>query len=554
MSNKSVAPKSPRPLTVFGLLGTTLDGAGSNPARRHSAPGRWEKWRPTIDLCRHDDWLVNRLELLHDPKHQGLADLIAEDVLAVSPETQVVLHPIAFQNPWDFEEVYAGLHDFAARQRFDDGSDYAIHITTGTHTAQICWFLLAESRRIPAKLLQTGPPSRRDHRDGGVVPVGTLDVIDLDLQRYQKLAQRFGVERQLGSSMLAGGINTKSPRMATLIAELERVATASKAPLLLQGPTGVGKTHMARRIYELKRHKHQVRGPFVEVNCATLRGDLAMSTLFGHKKGSYTGALTDRSGMLKGADGGVLFLDEVGELSLDVQAMLLKAIEDKRFVPMGADQDVASDFQLVCGTHRDLAQQCSDGLFREDLLARIDMWRFELPALVDRREDMGDNLDVELHRCTQQQGMQITLQPAARAAFLAFAASPDARWPGNFREFGASVLRMATLAPSGRIDMDGVSHEIARLQRAWHRTPTTPTMVSAPRLPAMNMTTALDPFDDVQLSYVLQVCRQHRSLADAGRQLFAVSRLTKKSKNDTDRLRKYLQAHGIVAEDALATS
>ena len=121
-------------------------------------------------------------------------------------------------------------------------------------------------------------------------------------------------------------------------------------------PTGAGKSQLARQIYELKKQRQHPDGSFVTVNCATLTGDSVSSTLFGHIKGSYTGATQDRAGLLREADEGLLFLDEIGELGLDEQAMLLRAIEEKRFMPMGADQEVASDFQLIAGTNRDLSE------------------------------------------------------------------------------------------------------------------------------------------------------------------------------------------------------
>ena len=121
-----------------------------------------------------------------------------------------------------------------------------------------------------------------------------------------------------------------------MIEQIERVAIASRAPLLLTGPTGAGKSQLARRIFELKKARRQVAGEFVEVNCATLRGDGAMSALFGHVTGAFTGAVEDRPGLLRTADGGVLFLDEIGELGLDEQAMLLRALEEKTFLPVGA--------------------------------------------------------------------------------------------------------------------------------------------------------------------------------------------------------------------------
>ena len=138
----------------------------------------------------------------------------------------------------------------------------------------------------------------------------------------------------------------------------------------------------------MRQAAHRVSGRLVEVNCATLRGDGAMSTLFGHVKGAFTGAAKDRPGLLRSADKGVLFLDEIGELGLDEQAMLLRALEEGTFLPLGSDRSVTSDFQLLAGTNRDLAAAVRDGDFREDLLARIDLWSFELPSLADRLEDL----------------------------------------------------------------------------------------------------------------------------------------------------------------------
>lgn len=123
-----------------------------------------------------------------------------------------------------------------------------------------------------------------------------------------------------------------------MIEQIEKVAIKSRAPILLNGPTGAGKSFLARRIFELKQARHQFSGAFVEVNCATLRGDTAMSTLFGHVKGAFTGARESREGLLRSANGGMLFLDEIGELGADEQAMLLKAIEEKTFYPFGSDR------------------------------------------------------------------------------------------------------------------------------------------------------------------------------------------------------------------------
>ena len=120
-------------------------------------------------------------------------------------------------------------------------------------------------------------------------------------------------------------------------------------------------------------------GKLVVVNCATLRGDNAMSALFGHTKGSFTGASNSRSGLLKEAGQGLLFWGEIGELGLDEQVILLRAIEEKRFLPFGADTETSSDFQLIAGTNKDLKEMANKGTFRNDLITRINLWSYKLP-------------------------------------------------------------------------------------------------------------------------------------------------------------------------------
>lgn len=524
-----------KPTTVIGFLGSTLDAA-------KFGPSRWTKWRPSVGLCMHEDLRVDRFLLIHGTMHRRLAELVQEDIAAVSPETDVELHLIDFADAWDFEEVYGKLLDFARALPLDpDVEDYLVHITTGTHVAQICLFLLTEAHYLPGRLLQTQP-----RRGGGPDAAGRWNVIDLDLSRYDSIATRFASESAESSSFLKSGIETRNPAFNAMIDEIEQVASRTRAPILLMGPTGAGKSQLARRIFELKKLKRQVSGAFVEVNCATLRGDSAMSALFGHRKGAFTGAAADRAGLLRSADGGMLFLDEIGELGLDEQAMILRAIEDKRFLPVGADREAASDFQLVAGTNRDLARCVEEGTFREDLFARLNLWTFTLPGLADRREDIAPNLDYELDRHAEREGERVTFNKEARDQYLAFAVSPVARWTGNFRDLAASVTRMATFSPKGRIDTAVVAAELARLQRLWSVTDRTADGLDA-LLDAAALA-RLDPFDRVQLAHVVETCRASRSLSDAGRKLFAASRTKRSSTNDADRLRKYLARFDLAWE------
>ncbi|WP_312949842.1 RNA repair transcriptional activator RtcR [Agrobacterium sp.] len=525
---------------AISILGTTLDmGARQD---------RWSRWRPNVALTQQPGMFFDRVELIHDTQFGRLAETIIGDIETVSPATQVRQNIINLTDPWDFSEVYTKLRDFARTYDFDpDTEDYLVNITTGTHVAQICWFLLTEARIIPARLLQLSPPRDRELQGDYA---GKHTVIDLDLSRYDEIATRFASEREEATSFLKSGISTRNAAFNRMIDEIEQVGMRSVAPLLLTGPTGAGKSQLAKRIYELKKAERKVTGPFVEVNCATLRGDQAMSALFGHVKGAFTGASGERAGLLKSADKGVLFLDEIGELGLDEQAMCLRAIEEKRFLPVGADKETSADFQLLAGTNRDLREEVQKGRFREDLFARLNIWTFQLPALCERKEDIEPNLDFELRRFLEKEGHNVTFNKEARERYLTFATSQEAAWSANFRDLSASVTRMATLAPQGRITVEVVRHEAERLKAAWGGAPSgrAADQILVDVL-GQEAVAALDLFDVAQLTTVLRTCCEHVTASAAGRALFANSRLEKKSSNDADRLSKYLARFGLKFDD-----
>jgi transcriptional regulatory protein RtcR len=515
---------------VIGLLGSVLDSGFHQE--------RWQKWRPTISLCKHAELPIDRFELIYDPKFKDLAGLILADIPRVCPATAAHGTPQTLRDPWDFEEVYAALHDFARNYEFNpDTEDYLIHITTGTHVQQICLFLLTESRHFPARLVQTSPADAK--RRG---PEGKFAIIDLDLSKYDRLASRFGKEQTEARSFLKSGIATRNERFNQLIEQIEHVAIHAKEPILLTGPTGAGKSQLARRIYELKKSRHQIGGDFVEVNCATLRGDGAMSALFGHIKGAFTGALKDRPGLLRAANDGLLFLDEIGELGLDEQAMLLRALEDKRFLPFGGDREVSSNFQLIAGTNRDLPLAVREGRFREDLLARTNLWTFSLPGLCQRAEDIEPNLDYELEQFARKNSQRVTLSKEVREDFLNFAQSSSAKWSANFRDLNACITRMATLSSGGRVTAAILSDEIERLKKSWSAPSADDDDHAAVLSTVLNEKALekLDLFDQAQLAFVIQICRESSTLSDAGRKLFAATRENRKTANDADRLRKYL--------------
>jgi transcriptional regulatory protein RtcR len=521
---------------AISILGTVLD-------RRGKRQNRWNKWRPTVSICQQDDLVIDRLELIFDNHSLSLAEQVKDDIAQSSPETEVIFHKVNYSDPWDFEDVYSQLLDFSRDYNFKpDKEDYLIHITTGTHVAQICLYLLTESGYLPGRLMQTSPSKGENKAKGN------YQIIDLDLSRYDQIASRFQKEHKEGTSHLKNGIETRNTKFNKMIEQLEKVSIRSDEPILITGPTGAGKSKLAERIYQLRKQRAKLSGKLITVNCATLRGENAMSALFGHKKGAFTGAASDRAGLLMEANKGLLFLDEIGELGQDEQAMLLSAIENKRFMPFGSDKEVNSDFQLIVGTNRDLIEQSQQGKFREDLLARIDLWTYRLPALKERLEDFEVNLDYELEKFSNKIGHVVNFNKAARSQYLIFAKSAEASWSANFRDLNASITRMSTLADSGRITEDLVSEEVIRLKQKWevidNHNPThlLRSLVSAEILDE------LDYYDQLNLINILNVCRSSQSMAEAGRKLFNKSREHKKSTNDSHRVKQLLSKFDITFE------
>ncbi len=222
------------------------------------------------------------------------------------------------------------------------------------------------------------------------------------------------------------GQTTRLRQIARMAEKLGR----SRWPVLLLGETGTGKEVIARAI-----HSGNPVGPFVTVDCSSLVGPLMESELFGHVKGAFTGAATSKLGLLEAANGGTAFLDEIGELPLDLQAKLLRVLQEKEFRPVGSLQQRKSDFRIIAATNRDLAKEVEKGTFRRDLFYRLNVVTLRLPALRDRKEDLGVLIAHFLTRHGQNHSMtQETLQ-----AILAY------DWPGNVRELENCIQHMVAV-------------------------------------------------------------------------------------------------------------
>jgi DNA-binding NtrC family response regulator len=230
--------------------------------------------------------------------------------------------------------------------------------------------------------------------------------------------------------------------MRTLRAEIEKLAPLD-LPVLIQGETGTGKELVARALHDQSpRHKH----PFVAENCSALPGELLERELFGHVKGSFTGADSDRPGLLELANGGTLFLDEVGDMSAAMQAKLLRALQEQTIRRVGGSEEIRLDFRLVAATHKDLRAMVSRSEFREDLFFRLAAVEVLVPPLRDRGDDVVALADHFLSQNARQLGRELRFGADIPPALRAYS------WPGNVRELEHMIARAALLAEETELD------------------------------------------------------------------------------------------------------
>lgn len=234
-------------------------------------------------------------------------------------------------------------------------------------------------------------------------------------------------------------IVTKNPTMLSILRHLKDLAR-SDSPILLSGESGTGKELLARAIHELSDRRDK---PYVTVNCAALPGTLLESELFGYRKGAFTDAKNHKPGRFTLADRGTLFLDEIGDLPLELQVKILRALEGGEYQPLGSTETLKADVRIVTATNKDLFEQMSKGLFREDLFFRINVVHIDVPPLRQRREDIPLLIHHFLERLNQKRGKSISgLSPAAEEILFQYA------YPGNVREL-ENILEYATIVCKG---------------------------------------------------------------------------------------------------------
>jgi DNA-binding NtrC family response regulator len=258
------------------------------------------------------------------------------------------------------------------------------------------------------------------------------ELTDLTVRRELRQLRSAAAERRLAS------IVGKTPVMQRVFRLIERVAP-TRASVLVTGETGTGKELVARAIHDASPRSQK---PFVAVNCSAIPSTLLEAELFGHVRGSFTGAVQSRKGLIEEAAGGTLFLDEISTLSEDVQVKLLRVLEDRRVQRVGSNASVSVDFRLVAASNTDLTALVAAGRFREDLFFRLDVFPIAVPPLRDRKDDIPLLAAHFMARFAQEHGMDAPrLSPLTVSRMMAY------EWPGNVRELENYIERSVIMYP-----------------------------------------------------------------------------------------------------------
>jgi two-component system NtrC family response regulator len=278
-----------------------------------------------------------------------------------------------------------------------------------------------------------------------------LLVVERALERRRLVLENRAL--RLKASGVEREIVAQSSAMQQLLQTVDRVAR-SEASVLIEGESGTGKELIARRIHA---RSPRLEGPFVALNCAAMPSELLESELFGHEKGAYTGALRARTGRFRKAQGGTIFLDEVGEIPLPLQAKLLRVLQEKMIDVVGSDSPVAVNVRIVAATHQELPQRIQQGAFREDLFYRLNVVELKIPPLRERPEDIEPLARHFLQHIAPERDLVL---PEEVLTMLR-----QHHWPGNVRELENACERMALLCPGDTLSKEDLPPAILSVQR-----------------------------------------------------------------------------------------
>jgi DNA-binding NtrC family response regulator len=406
--------------------------------------GQEEQPGPILALVRERSF--ERVILFSTPVMEKNTLATREALGALNPGLEVEVRDFALDDPTNYFAILPGLRahirDICERT---PNSKYFIAVASGTPQMHACWVLLAASGEIPARILNVRP-ARFVSRDRPPVSEIDLTSSDCPLVRSNIRAIELAdappsdletVVRELG---IIG-----DHRVMRKALEIGAVLASSTVPILILGETGTGKELFARFVHRLSGRPAD---RFVPVNCAAIPRDLVESFLFGHKRGAFTGALSDQTGKFDAAHGGTLFLDELGELPLPAQAKLLRVLQDGLVEPLGVRRAHKVDVRVISATNRGLKKAIQQGSFRDDLYYRLSVGEILLPALRERKSDIPK---IALHTLDR---VNATLRGPRRLSTTALTRLQNHSWPGNVRDLENVIERSVRLARQEVLDAD----------------------------------------------------------------------------------------------------
>lgn len=283
--------------------------------------------------------------------------------------------------------------------------------------------------------------------------LGAFDYLQKPYDRSKLLET---ISRALNKlSTLDAEIVSSSPEMDKVKKLIVKIAN-SNSTVLIRGESGTGKELIARSIHNNSPRTDQV---FQAVNCAAINENLLESELFGHEKGSFTGAVNEKKGLFEVADGGTLFLDEIGELDIALQAKILRALQEKQIRRVGGTKEINTDVRVVAATNRDLLKMSQEGRFREDLYYRLNVLSIELPALRERRTDIPVLIEYFLGKHTRNTNRKVTIESAARKVLENYS------YPGNIRQLESAIERAILLCENNQITLEDLPPEMSNASR-----------------------------------------------------------------------------------------
>lgn len=380
------------------------------------------------------------------------ADRAASYIEWLSEQIKVPVqaHFEPLSSPVHFGEIYQAASKHLKRLS-SSGIRLSILLSPGTPAMQAVWILLGKARYSATfyqSSLEQGVQLVEVPFEIAAEYVPAANAISTD-----KLVQLAGLDAPVNAAF--DSIVTQSERMLALKAQAQ-ILSLKKVPVLIYGETGTGKELFARAIHNAGTCS---AGPFVAVNCGAIVPELIDSTLFGHKKGAFTGAIADRAGVFQQAHGGTLFLDEFGELTPDVQVRLLRVLQEGAFTPVGASQELKVDIRLITATHRNLMQEVAQGRFREDLFYRIAVGVLHLPPLRERAGDLLLLSERLLAGIASQDSSLGNKKVSAEAKNIIL----QHTWRGNVRELQSTLLRAALWCQVDLITANDIEQALFKL-------------------------------------------------------------------------------------------